>query len=61
MANLSCKGSKVRNSKLHESIIPTIRALLKRGVKPKEIAEMFGVSVSTISNVKRGKIWAHVK
>lgn len=61
MVNRSCKGSKVKSSKLHESIIPTIRTLLKRGVKPKEIAEMFNVSVSTISRVRHGKIWKHVK
>jgi len=61
MANRTCRGSKVKSSRLHESIIPTILSLLRRGQKPATIAAMFGVSMSTISRIRHNLTWKHVK
>lgn len=50
-------GSRVFGAKLDESDIPVIRARIARGDRYPAIAEAFGVSVSTISLIKRGRIW----
>jgi hypothetical protein len=50
-------GSRVFGAKLHESDIPLIRARIAAGELYPAIAATFGVSVSTISLIKRGKIW----
>ena len=50
-------GSRVHGAKLHESEIPAIRALIASGEKYPAIAAEFGVSVSTIHLIKKGKIW----
>lgn len=47
-------------SKLVETDIPIIRQMLKDKCTLMEIAEVFHVHFSTISNIKRGKIWTHV-
>lgn len=41
--------------------IPKIRKLLSEGMPQKEIAEKFGVTNCTISDIKRGKTWNSVK
>jgi hypothetical protein len=51
------KGERLPQSKLTEKQVVLIRADLRM---QKEIAEEFGVSVTTISQVKSRKQWAHV-
>jgi hypothetical protein len=55
------KGSKNGTSKLTENDIPKIRQLLSMGITQDRIAEQFGVSQLTISNIKTNKLWSHVK
>lgn len=50
-------GSRVFGAKLDESDIPLIRAKIAAGERYPTIAKCFGVSISTISLIKRGKIW----
>lgn len=52
-------GSKIGEAKLIESDINPIRKLLKT-LKIKDIAAMYGVSNTTISDIKHGRTWKHV-
>ncbi len=53
-----CRGSEHANSKLTESQVREIKFLIANGTKQNSLATRFGVSVSTISEIKRGLIWA---
>ena len=50
-------GSAVSGAKLFEADIPTIRRRATSGERYASIAEDFGVSISTISLIKRRRIW----
>ena len=52
-----CYGSAVFGAKLTESDIPLIRARIADGERYPAIADDFGVSVSTIALIKKGKTW----
>jgi hypothetical protein len=54
------KGSRHPKSKLAESDIPKIRAMLKAGKPVVEVAKHFGMSRSMIGFIRAGKNWAHV-
>lgn len=51
------KGSDVFGAKLKEADIPVIRERIGNGEGYPSIADDFGVSISTISLIKKGKIW----
>lgn len=51
------RGSDIPSSKLKETDIPTIRRRIAAGEHYPTIAYEFGVSISTISLIKRNKIW----
>jgi len=48
------------NAKLTASFVRTIRAMLDTGRPQHEIATIFGVHPSLISNIRNGKIWRNV-
>lgn len=52
------RGDGVWLSKLTEAVVSEIRAAPKGGMA---LARQFGVSVTTIKDVRRGKTWQHVK
>lgn len=53
------RGMDIKNSKLQDSDISKIRALL--GVrKQRDIADQFGVSQATISRVATETCWKHI-
>jgi len=54
-------GSVHRQSKLKEADIRSIRELRTNHVELKEIADRFGVSISTIWMILSGKSWKHVE
>ena len=54
------KGSRTGSAKLKESDVLEIKALLKDGIQGREIARMFGVNFSTISDIKRSRTWTHI-
>lgn len=54
------KGEQIRNSKLKNEDVLKIRELLRSGMLQKNIAKMFSVSSSTISEIKTNKKWSHV-
>lgn len=47
--------------KITEEDVLSIRNLLARKVTQKRIGEMFGLDQTSISNIKVGKSWGHVK
>lgn len=54
----ACKGTENGNSKLLEGDVREIRKLLEvGGLKHQHIAEMFGVTKTTVSKIKSGKLW----
>jgi hypothetical protein len=53
------RGREVFGAKLDDTQIPTIRAAICTGARYAEIADKFGVSISTISLIKRDRIWRH--
>lgn len=51
-----------RNYKLSEEEVADIKRLLKEAkIKPKNIAQQFGISEMQVSRIKRGENWAHIK
>ncbi len=59
---LNFKGNNSQNHKLTEEQVIRIKLLLKEGVlKLREIADMFGVGIMTISNIKTGRSWSYIK
>jgi group I intron endonuclease len=58
--NESSKGSNNPKSKLNERDVVEIKQLLKSGIRQKEIANAYGVTISVISKIKSGEIWKHI-
>lgn len=57
----SKKGTSNSQAKLTDSDVREIKTLLKEGIaKQKEIAEMYGVGVTTVSQIKLGNRWTHI-
>ena len=54
------RGSQVFGSVLKESDVEKIRIRLNAGERYPSIASSFGVSISTISLINKGRIWRHV-
>ncbi len=57
----SKSGENHPNSKLLEKNVVEIKELLKEKVTQKKIAEIYGVSLSTISRINTGENWKHIK
>ena len=55
------QGSRNGRARLTENQIVQIRDLIEQGVPRKQIAEMFGVSVSAINHIARRRRWAVVQ
>ena len=55
------RGSEHWTAKLTEDKVREIRGLLEARVPIIDIAPRYGVSACTISNIKSGRIWKHVK
>lgn len=55
------RGSKRAFAKLNEKDVVEILYRLGRGTKQLELSKEYGVSISTISDIKTGQKWKHVK
>lgn len=55
------KGSRTSQAKLTEEDILKIRTRLQQGQTLQQIADVFGVTKSTISSIKVGRTWKHVR
>ncbi len=55
------KGQNHSQSKLTNEDVHVIRMLISNGIRNKKIAALFDLDNSTISDIKRGKIWSHLK
>lgn len=53
-------GNQVFGAKLTDDRVREIRALIAKGYRGPQIAESFGVSVSTIHLIRHNRIWRHV-
>lgn len=53
-------SKKVKNSKINEEAAAVIRERLRMGVKQKDIAASFNISISTVSRVKLNQSWKDV-
>lgn len=51
------KGSLNPSAKIHETDVGVIKSLLASGMKQDDIAAIYGLARSSISNVKRGVTW----
>lgn len=54
------RGSAVKNAKLNENKVGTIRLLLARNWPQRVVATFLGVSQATVNNVNTNKFWKHV-
>jgi hypothetical protein len=59
--NLNIRGHKNPSAKLNEDQVRQIKKRLENGDTQPKIAEDFGVAQSSISQIKRGEIWAWLK
>lgn len=55
------KGSINGSAKLSEDDVKEIKRLLKTSMTQTEISDLYGVKQNTISGIKTGKFWKHVK
>jgi DNA-binding transcriptional regulator YiaG len=53
------KGSKHYKAKLSESQVVDIKSLRQSGMMLKDLAAEFGVSMSTINSIAKGRTWKH--
>ena len=58
--NLKARGESHGMSKLNSLKVAEIKNRLKSKELNKDIANIYGVHTSTVSDIKRGKIWKHV-
>jgi hypothetical protein len=61
MSDSHAKGSGHHNSKLTESKVIEIKKMIRESKKLKDIAVIFKIDASTISDIKREKTWRHIK
>lgn len=61
MSEWGSRGSRQPNSRLTEADVLEIKRLLASGWKIADVADRFGVGKTTISNIKNGLIWSHVR
>lgn len=54
------KGSEIKSSKLTEEKVKFIKLKIKNGVKHRDIAIEYEVSLSTIKNISCGMSWKHI-
>lgn len=59
--NVIVRGEKRSQSKLKDSDVLKIKALINEGVLFKDIAAKFKVSSGLIGHINRGRIWKHLK
>jgi hypothetical protein len=53
-------GSRNGRAKLNESTVQVIRERLACGIRQVDIAREFGVTVTIVNSIHRGRTWAHV-
>lgn len=54
-------GSGNSNAKLNELDVMHIKDLMRKGLSDVQICDRYPVSVATISSIRKGKSWKHVK
>jgi hypothetical protein len=59
-AHRNVLGSHNPKAKLTESDVPLIRCLRMAGMKRREVAEKFEVSVDAIAKIDQGVTWVHI-
>lgn len=54
------RGSRSHLAVLNEADIPRIRQLRKEGLLLRQIAEQYGITETTVSNIATGRTWKHL-
>lgn len=54
------RGENAASAKLTETQVKEIKKLLVLKIKQRVLADLFNVSVTSISNIKKEKTWSHV-
>ena len=54
-------GERNTEHKLTEDAVRKIKQLVSDGISQSKIADMFGIQQMTVSRIKRGQRWSHVK
>ena len=54
-------GSEHANTNLTEEDVIQIKQMLQNGIYQKDIADHFGITQTSVSRIKLGKTWSHVK
>ena len=60
-SDIDLRGSKSKNAKLDEQKVLEIKKMIRNGVSPRIISEKYSVSIPTISGIKAGRTWNHVR
>ena len=54
------KGSAQASAKLNEALVAEMKAGIARGERNVDLARTYGVSGAVVSEIRHGKLWAHV-
>jgi IS30 family transposase len=57
----SVRGQSHPRAKLSEQDVREIKALAKVNASTSKIASIYGVSQPTVSQIKTGRIWTHIR
>lgn len=55
------KGQDHWNAVLNDKMVISIKTLLKEGLNPRQIADKMNINKSTVTNIKYGLAWSHIK
>jgi hypothetical protein len=55
------RGARNPAAKLTARKVRKIRSLIRRGVVHHEISRRFGINVATVSYIRTGKLWSHLR
>ena len=55
------KGSARPNAKLTEEMVLTLKTRMRDGSRNKDLAEEYGLHINTLSKIRNGYLWKHVK
>lgn len=58
---LKAMGERIHTCKISASHVRLIRDFLKNGITLKDVANKYGISISTVYEIKSRKIWKHIK
>ena len=55
------KGSARPNAKLNEETVLVLKKRMRDGARNKDLAEEYGLHINTLSKIRNGYLWKHVR